>query len=35
MVWIHLAQDIEQWQAVVGMVMNILVPKNVGSFLNG
>jgi hypothetical protein len=21
--WIHLAQDIDQWRAVVGMVMNI------------
>jgi len=24
--WIHLAQDREQWQALVNMVMNLWVP---------
>jgi hypothetical protein len=24
--WIHLAQDRDQWQAVVNKVMNLLVP---------
>jgi hypothetical protein len=24
--WIHLAQDRDQWQAVVNMVMNLEVP---------
>jgi hypothetical protein len=26
MVWIHLAQDSDQWRALVNMVMNIRVP---------
>jgi hypothetical protein len=25
--WIHLAQDRDQWQALVSMVMNLQVPK--------
>jgi hypothetical protein len=31
--WIHLAQDRDQWQALVNTVMNLQVPKNVGKFL--
>jgi hypothetical protein len=32
--WIDLAQDREQWQALVSIVMNLRVPYNVGKFLN-
>jgi hypothetical protein len=32
--WIDLAQDREQWQALVSMLMNLRVPSNVGKFLN-
>jgi hypothetical protein len=28
--WIHLAEDRDPWQAVMNMVMNLWVPKNVG-----
>jgi hypothetical protein len=30
--WIHLAQDRDQWQAFMNMVMNIWVPQKVESF---
>ena len=30
--WIDLAQDMDRWQAVVSMVMNLQVPENVGHF---
>jgi hypothetical protein len=30
--WIHLAQDRDQWWAVVNTVMNLWVPYNVGNF---
>jgi hypothetical protein len=31
--WIYLAQDIDQWQALVKMVMNLLFPYNGGDFV--
>jgi hypothetical protein len=31
--WIYLAEDRNQWQAVVNMVMNIWVLQKVGNFL--
>jgi hypothetical protein len=33
--WIDLAQDREQWRAVVNMVMNLQVRLNAGKFLSG
>jgi hypothetical protein len=32
--WIRLAQDRDQWWAVVNMVMKLLVPYKVGKFLD-
>jgi hypothetical protein len=30
---INLAQDTDQWRALVGTIMNLRVPQNVGEFL--
>jgi hypothetical protein len=32
--WIDLAQDRDQWRALVNTVMNLGAPKNVGKFLS-
>ena len=31
--WIDLAQDKDRWRALLGVVMNLCVPHNVGNFL--
>jgi hypothetical protein len=32
--WIDLAQDIDQWRALVNTVMNLWVPQNIKKFLS-
>jgi hypothetical protein len=32
--WFHLVQDMDQWLALVNMVMNLQVPNIIGKFLN-
>jgi len=31
--WVHLAQNREQWRAIVSMVMNLRVPEKAENFL--
>jgi hypothetical protein len=32
--WIYLAQDRDQWRALVNTIMNLQVPQNFGKLLN-
>jgi hypothetical protein len=32
--WIHLAEDRDQWRALVNTVMNFQIPKNVEKFFS-
>jgi hypothetical protein len=32
--WIDLAEDRDQWRALVNTIMNLGVPQNAGKFLN-
>jgi hypothetical protein len=32
--WIDMAQDRNQWRALVNTVMNLQVPQNIGTFLS-
>jgi hypothetical protein len=33
--WIDMAQDRDQWRALVNTVLNLQVPSNAGKFLSG
>jgi hypothetical protein len=33
--WIDMAQDKDQWRALVNMVLNLQVPYNAGKFFSG
>jgi hypothetical protein len=33
--WIDMAQDMDQWRALVNTLLNLWVPQNAGKFLRG
>jgi hypothetical protein len=33
--WIDMAQDRDQWRAILNTVLNLLLPQNAGKFLSG